>query len=156
MRNMLTTVAGIVLATTPLLAQPTSPKAMAAQIEGIVREHERLGSKPFSTSWPGGSPKEKLERLPDGTITYSRFFPTGGFAVRYEKKASKAIVYERFFGNGKTSELLRKDERIVDYTSYWENGVKKAKYQYNLMTKATFYDARDEKGAQVYPPVKKR
>lgn len=94
---------------------------------------------------------ESLQRDPDGTVNYSSFFPTGGYAVRYQRKPGKVIKLERYFSDGKTALLLIQDERIIDFTSYWENGQKKSKYQRNRQTSRAFYDARDAKGRQVYP-----
>ena len=135
-------------------AQPTSPRLMKAEVEALLREFTLLGSRPYSSRWPNGNPKEKLEKAPDGTLSFTRFFPTGGYAVRYQRKPGKVMKLERYYGNGKTSILLNRDERITDFTSYWENGNKKAKYQENRHTRKIFYDARDIDGKQVYPPVR--
>lgn len=132
-------------------AQVATPTEMGREIDALLREFLELGSRPFVTKWPNGAPKEQLEKQRDGTINYTRFYPTGGYAVRYQRKPGKVIKLERYFGNGKTAILINQDERIVDYTSYWENGYKKAKYQKNIQTRRVFYDARDEKGRQTYP-----
>ncbi len=142
------------LLTTACGAQPSNPQRMKAEVEAILREFAQLGTRPYSSQWPNGNPKEKLEKAPDGTLSFTRFFPTGGYAVRYQRKPGKVIKLERYFGNGKTSMLLNRDERITDFTSYWENGNKKAKYQENRHTRKIFYDARDIDGKQVYPPVR--
>jgi hypothetical protein len=134
------------------LAQPMTPSQTGREIDALLQEFLQLGTRPFATKWPDGAPKERLEREPDGTISYTRFFPTGGYAVRYQRKPGKVVKLERYFGNGKTAILINSDERIVDYTSYWESGVKKAKYQRNLQTKQVYYDAHDQKGRQIYPP----
>lgn len=135
-------------------AQPSSPRLMKAEVEALLREFALLGPRPYSSQWPNGNPKEKLEKAADGTLSFTRFFPTGGYAVRYQRKPGKVIKLERYYGNGKTSILLNRDERITDFTSYWENGNKKAKYQENRHTRKIFYDARDIDGKQVYPPVR--
>lgn len=134
--------------------QPAGPVQMSREIEQTLREYERKGTRPFQTKWPGGAIKEKLEKDADGDINYTLFFPTGGYAVRYQRKPDKVVKLERYFGNGKTAILINQDPRIVDYTSYWENGNKKAKYQKNFQTKELFYDARDANGKQLYPVPK--
>lgn len=136
-------------------AQPTSPREMGREIEAMLREYQSLGNRPFESRWPSGSPKEKLERKSDGTISFTRFFPTGGYAVRYQRKPGTVIKLERYYGNGKTAILVNQDERIIDYTSYWENGNKKAKYQKNRQTNKVYYDARNKDGKQVYPVTRK-
>lgn len=146
--------AGVYLSMLPCLAQPNSPTQMGKEIEQLMREFNELGNRPFQTKWPGGAAKEKLEKDAEGNINFTRFFPTGGYAVRYQRKPGKVIKLERYYGNGRTSILINQDERILDYTSYWENGNKKAKYQKNFQTKRVFYDARNVDGKQVYPPVK--
>jgi hypothetical protein len=131
--------------------QPRSPAEMGREISDLLKEFAALGSRPYQSKWPSGSAKEKLEREKDGTINFTRFFPTGGYAVRYQRKPGKLVKLERYYGNGKTHILVIQDERILDYTSYWENGQKKAKYQRNSQTSKTYYDARDINGKQVYP-----
>lgn len=138
----------------PVWSEVMSPTETGREVDALLREFVQLGTRPFSTKWPNGAPKERLEREKDGTINYTRFFPTGGYAVRYQRKPGKSVTLERFFGNGKTAILIKADERIVDYTSYWESGYKKAKYQKNLQTKKVYYDAHDQKGRQIYPPPK--
>jgi hypothetical protein len=124
---------------------------MRGEIDSLLREYDSLGSRPFNTKWTNGAPKESYSKEKDGTWSYTRFYPTGGFAVKYQKTPSKAVSYERFFSNGKTSELMRKDERFIDYTSYWLNGQKKSKYQYNYQTKSAYYEARKQDGKQIWP-----
>lgn len=141
----------VCLLLSPGWCQPTGPRQAGAEIEYILGQYRALGSRPFSTRWPSGTPKETLERAKDGTINYTRFFPTGGYAARYQRKPNRVIKLERFYGNGKTELMIFQDERIVDYTSYWENGNKKAKYQCNRQTHRVDYDARDQQGKQVYP-----
>jgi hypothetical protein len=148
-----TLIAALVLAM-PAWSQVMSPGEMGREVDALLAEFKTLGTRPFATKWPSGAPKEKLEKQSDGTINYTRFFPTGGYAVRYQRKPGKTVTLERYFGNGMTAILIKADERIVDYTSYWESGQKKAKYQKNLQTRKVFYDAHDQKGRQVYPPPK--
>ncbi|MBS2035335.1 hypothetical protein JST97_10125 [bacterium] len=136
----------------PCLAQPAGPAQMGREIDQLLQEFLYLGNRPFQTKWPSGAPKEKLEKDSEGNINFTRFFPTGGYAVRYQRKPGKVIKLERYYGNGRTAILINQDERIIDYTSYWENGQKKAKYQKNRQTQRIFYDARDVNGKQVYPP----
>ena len=133
-------------------AQPAGPGQMGREIDQLLQEFLYLGNRPFQTKWPSGAPKEKLEKDSEGNINFTRFFPTGRYAVRYQRKPGKVIKLERYYGNGRTAILINQDERIIDYTSYWENGNKKAKYQKNRQTQRIFYDARDVNGKQVYPP----
>ena len=70
------------------------------------------------------------------------------------KRFQGAVIYEKKFGDGKDAIIIKKDERIVDYTSYWPNGQKKGKYQKNFQTKDRFYTAHDADGRQVYPKAK--
>lgn len=141
----------VALLTLVCTAQPRGPREMGREIDSLLREFLSLGNRPFESRWPSGAPKEKLERQADGTISYTRFFPTGGYAVRYQRKPGIVTKLERYYGNGKTAILIIQDERIIDYTSYWENGNKKAKYQKNRLTNKIYYDARDATGRQVYP-----
>lgn len=141
----------LLLAVLPVAAQPATPSEMRAEIDALLREYDSLGSRPFNTRWTNGAPKEHYAKDKDGTWSYTRFYPTGGFAVKYQKTPSKAVSYERFFSNGKTSELMRKDERFIDYTSYWLNGQKKSKYQYNFQTRLASYEARKQDGRQIWP-----
>ncbi len=139
------------LSALPGWAQPAGPTQMGREIDQLLQEFLYLGNRPFQTKWPSGAAKEKLEKDPDGNINFTRFFPTGGYAVRYQRKPGKVIKLERYYGNGRTAILINQDERIIDNTSYWENGNKKAKYQKNRQTQRIFYDARDVNGKQVYP-----
>ncbi len=141
----------LLVALAPAVAQPGSPSEMRSEIDNLLREYDGLGSKPFNTRWNNGAPKESYTKEKDGTWSYTRFYPTGGYAVKYQKTPSKAVSYERFFSNGKTSELLRKDERFIDWTSYWLNGQKKTKYQFNFQLKSAYYEARKQDGKQVWP-----
>lgn len=141
----------LLVALAPAEAQPGSPSEMRVEIDNLLREYDGLGRKPFNTRWNNGAPKESYTKEKDGTWSYTRFYPTGGYAVKYQKTPSKAVSYERFFSNGKTSELLRKDERFIDWTSYWLNGQKKTKYQYNFQLKSTYYEARAQDGKQTWP-----
>ena len=136
---------------TPCWAQPSGPAQMSREIELLLRDYLHKGSRPYHNSWPSGATREKLERDANGNINYTLFFPTGGYAVRYQRKPGQVVRLERYYGNGKTHVLINKDPRIVDYTSYWENGDKKAKYQKNIQTHQVFYFARDANGHQVYP-----
>jgi hypothetical protein len=132
-------------------AQHLSPKAMEADINSLLKSFEQMGKKPFETFWPSKQAKEKYSVAKDGTISYTKFFPAGNFATRYQKSVSGAVTYEKWYGNGKDAVLLKKDDRIIDYTAYWPNGVKKAKYQKNRLTKSMSYSANDSKGKQLYP-----
>jgi hypothetical protein len=134
-------------------AQPVGPMQMGKEIDQMLKEYQNKGTRPYQNRWPGGSIKEKLEKDADGDINYTLFFPTGGYAVRYQRKPDKVVKLERYYGNGKTHILINQDPRILDYTSYWENGNKRAKYQKNFQTKEVFYDARDANGKQLYPPT---
>lgn len=148
---MLKTVTLLLILCAPLWAQPNTPTQMAREIEQILREFLYMGNRPFESKWPSGAPKEKLEKDAEGNINFTRFFPTGGYAVRYQRKPGKVVKLERYYGNGKTAILINQDPRIIDYTSYWENGNKKAKYQKNIQTQRVFYDAHDVNGKQIYP-----
>jgi hypothetical protein len=136
------------------VAQPADPNLMGKEIDALLKEYQAKGKKSFETRWPGGALKEKLEADKAGNVNYTLFFPTGGYAVRYQCKPGTVTKLERYFGNGKTHILINQDPRIIDYTSYWENGNKKAKYQKNLQTKQVFYDARDAEGKPIYPRPK--
>ena len=141
----------VLMGLSPGLAQPATPSEARAEIDGLLQEYDSLGRREFDTRWANGKPKESWHKLKDGTWAFTRFYPTGGTAVRYQKGTSKAVSYERFFSNGRTEELLRKDERFIDYTSYWVNGEKKAKYMYNFQTKMASYEARSQDGKQIWP-----
>ncbi|MBI3924506.1 MAG: hypothetical protein HY319_03115 [Armatimonadetes bacterium] len=141
----------LLAAALPAGAQTRDVRELEAQIESTLREFDRLGQKPFETRWPGGALHEAYKLEPDGTRSYSKFFPAGNFAVRYQKKSAGSRVYEKWHGNGQEAIILLRDERITDYTAYWPNGVKKAKYQYNRHTKERFYNAWSEKGEPVVP-----
>ncbi|MEW6278492.1 MAG: hypothetical protein AB1758_07725 [Candidatus Eremiobacterota bacterium] len=142
---------GAVLLSLSVPARAGEAEDLRQAIEAIVREYSNLGKKPFETKWPGGNVREKYETQADGTQSYTRFFPGGGFAVRFQKKPSKAIYYERWWGNGKTRELLNYDERIIAYTSYWENGNHHQKFMLNKQTKERSYQRYDQDGKQVVP-----
>jgi len=81
-------------------AQPADPNLMGKEIEGLLKEYQAKGKKPFETRWPGGALKEKLEADKGGDINYTLFFPTGGYAVRYQCKPGNVTKLERYFGNG--------------------------------------------------------
>lgn len=139
----------LLLATAPLLAQTRDIRTIEAQIDQTLREYERLGKKPFENFWAQGGVKEKYSVAEDGVRSYTKFFPAGNFAIRYQKKAGGEMVYEKWYGNGQEAVILLRDERTTDYTAYWPNGQKKAKYQRNRHTKESFYNAWDEKGKPV-------
>jgi hypothetical protein len=134
------------------LARAGEADDLRSYIEGLVREFNSLGKKPFESNWTNGNPQEKYEVNPDGTASFSRFFPSGGYAIKWQRKPDKAIVYERFWGNGKTRELLNYDDRIIAYTSYHENGEKHQKFMLNKQTKTKSYQRFDKNGKQVVPP----
>ncbi len=139
------------LFTSQVVAQLRSPEAVEADIAAILRPFGQMGKKSFKTKWPGGQAKEAYT-VDKGKISYSKFFPAGNIAVTYQKSPSGAVVYEKRYGDGKDAVIIKKDERIVDYTSYWPSGQKKGKYQKNFLTKDKYYIAYDADGKQVYPP----
>lgn len=140
----------ICLLASSAFAQLRSPEAVEADIAAILNSLGRLGKKPFKTTWPGGQVKEAYV-VENGKVSYSKFFPSGNIAITYQKSRSGSVVYEKKYGDGKDAVILKKDERIVDYTSYWPSGQKKGKYQKNYQTKDKYYVAYDAKGKQVYP-----
>lgn len=131
-------------------AQLRSPEAVEADIASILRPFGSLGKKSFKTSWPGGQVKEAYT-VDKGKVSYAKFFPSGNIAINYQKSKSGSVVYEKKYGDGKDAVIIKKDERIVDYTSYWPSGQKKGKYQKNFQTKDKYYVAYDADGRQVYP-----
>ena len=133
-----------------VVAQLRSPEAVEDDIAAILRPFGQMGKKPFKTSWPGGQAKEAYT-IEKGKISYSKFFPAGNIAVTYQKSPSGAVAYEKKYGDGKDAIIIKKDERIVDYTSYWPSGQKKGKYQKNFLTKDKYYVAYNADGKQVYP-----
>ncbi len=134
----------------PALAQLTSPEAVEADIRALLRPFDSMGKKSFKTKWPGGQLKEAYT-VEGKKISYTKFFPAGNVALTYQKSTSGAVVYEKRYGDGKDAVIIKKDERIVDYTSYWPGGQKKGKYQKNFQTKDRFYVAHDPEGKQTYP-----
>lgn len=131
-------------------AQLRSPEAVEADIAAILRPLGQLGKRSFKTAWPGGQVKEAYT-VEQGRVSYAKFFPSGNIAVNYQKSKSGAVVYEKKYGDGKDAIIIKKDERIVDYTSYWPSGQKKGKYQKNFQTKDKYYVAYSPDGKQVYP-----
>lgn len=138
----------------PASAELMTPEAVEAEIRHTLQDFDSLGKKSFKTKWPGGQDKEVYEVEKSGKRSYTKFFPAGNIAITYQKAASGAVIYEKKFGDGKDAIIIKKDERIVDYTSYWPNGQKKGKYQKNFQTKDRFYTAHDADGRQVYPKAK--
>jgi hypothetical protein len=134
----------------PAWAQLASPEAVESTIQETLRPFENLGKTPFKTKWPGGQAKESYQ-VEQGKVSYTKFFPAGNTAITYQKSPSGAIVYEKKYGDGKDAVIIKKDERIVDYTSYWPSGQKKGKYQKNFQTKDRYYTAHNADGKQVYP-----
>lgn len=135
----------------PASAQLASPALVEADIRETLRPFESMGSRAFDTRWPGGQPKESYVKDKNGKVSYTKFFPAGNTAVTYQRSPSGAVVYEKKYGDGKDALVIKKDERIVDYTSYWPNGQKKGKYQKNFQTKDRYYTAHNADGKQVYP-----
>ena len=138
----------------PVSAQFMTPEGVEADIREILRPFESMGKKAFNTKWPGGQDKEVYQLEKGGKVSYTKFFPAGNTAITFQKSPSGAIVYEKKYGDGKDAVIIKQDERIVDYTSYWPSGQKKGKYQKNFQTKDRFYTAHDAKGQQVYPKSK--
>ena len=135
----------------PASAQPANRSAMEVRTAQLLREYRQLGKRSFETKWPGGKIKEKYDREPDGTYSYAKLYPTGGFAIKCQRKPSGLVTYERWSGSGTLMEMLHYDERTTDYTAYWPNGSKAAKYLANSRTREVFCEARDPKGKQTYP-----
>lgn len=138
----------------PATAQLSSPEAVESDIRELLRPFASMGKKAFKTKWPGGQLKEAYAVEKGGKVSYTKFFPAGNVALTYQKSPSGAVVYEKRYGDGKDAVIIKKDERIVDYTSYWPGGQKKGKYQKNFQTKSRFYIAHDAEGKQVYPRSK--
>lgn len=137
----------------PASAQLMSPEAVEADVRHLLQPFQYLGKKAFKTSWPGGQAKEAYV-ISKGKISYTKFFPAGNVAINYQKSPSGAIVYEKKYGDGRDAVIIKKDERILDYTSYWPSGQKKGKYQKNFLTKDRYYTAHDADGLQLYPKSK--
>jgi hypothetical protein len=153
MRTILNLLALLLLAG-PLAAQLRSPEAVETNIHDTLSLFEHMGRRSFETRWPGGQAKETYTVQKGGKVSYTKFFPAGNAAVTYQKSPSGAVVYEKKYGDGKDAVVIKRDERIVDYTSYWPNGQKKGKYQKNFQTRDRFYLAYDADGNQVYPKPK--
>jgi hypothetical protein len=128
-----------------------SPEAVENYIRETLEPFQYMGKKSFTTHWPKGSVKEAYQVGKDGKVSYTKFFPAGNTAITYQKTSSGSVIYEKKYGDGKDAVIIKKDERIVDYTSYWPNGQKKGKYQRNAQTKDRYYIAHDPDGRQVYP-----
>lgn len=137
----------------PAAAQLTSLEAVESDIRQLLQPFSSMGKKSWKTKWPGGQLKEAYT-VEGKKISYTKFFPAGNVALTYQKSPSGAIVYEKRYGDGKDAVIIKKDERIVDYTSYWPGGQKKGKYQKNFQTKDRFYVAHDPEGKQTYPRPK--
>lgn len=137
----------------PCYAQQKTPEALERDIAATLKPFESMGKKNFETKWKNGGLKE-VYQVEGKKISYTKFYPAGNAAVTYQRAASGVIVYERKYSDDKDAILIKKDERILDYTSYWPSGLKKEKYQKNFQTKKKFYIAHDEKGVQVYPKSK--
>jgi hypothetical protein len=135
-------------------AQLSSPEMVESDIREILRPFGYMGKRAFATKWPGGQAKESYVVDKSGKVSYTKFFPAGNTAINYQRSPSGAIVYEKKYGDGKDAVIIKQDERIVDYTSYWPNGQKKGKYQKNFQTKDRYYIAHDADGRQVYPKPK--
>lgn len=135
----------------PSLAQMMSPEAVENYIRGTLEPFQYMGKRSFTTRWPKGSVKEAYHVDKSGKVSYTKFFPAGNMAITYQKSPSGAVIYEKKYGDGKDAVLIKKDERILDYTSYWPNGQKKGKYQRNSQTRDRYYIAHDPDGKQVYP-----
>ncbi len=149
MRNALVVLA-LVGTFTTVSAQMQSPGAVEADISRTLRPYTQMGRAPFLTRWPGGQTKEAYS-VSAGKVSYTKFFPTGSVAITYQRTNSGAVAYEKKYGDGKDAVIIKKDERILDYTSYWPSGRKKGKFQRNYQTKDHFYLAHDPNGRQVYP-----
>lgn len=132
-----------------------SYEAVERNITDTLRSFQYLGKRSFSTKWPGGQAKEAYRIEKDGKVSYTKFFPAGNVAVTYQRSSSGSVAYEKKYGDGKDAVIIKKDERIVDYTSYWPSGQRKDKYQKNYQTRDRFYVAHDANGKQVYPRQKK-
>jgi len=141
----------ILLLTAATLAQPLSVKEAEKEVNDILITHQKLGKKNFETKWPDGNAKEKYVVEKDGKVAYTKFYPAGNPCVIYQSTPGGTVSYERWHGNGKDAVLLKSDGRIIDYVTYWPNGLKKARYQRNKHTKESFLISTDEKGKQVFP-----
>ena len=141
----------ILLLTAATLAQPLSVKEAEKEVNDILITHQKLGKKNFETKWPDGNAKEKDGGEKDGKVAYTKFYPAGNPCVIYQSTPGGTVSYERWHGNGKDAVLLKSDGRIIDYVTYWPNGLKKARYQRNKHTKESFLISTDEKGKQVFP-----
>lgn len=138
----------------PAWGQLQSPEAVEADIRYTLRPFEFMGRQPFKTAWPAGQAKESYLIGKGGKVSYVKFFPAGNTAINYQRLPNGAVVYEKKYGDGKDAIIIKQDERIVDYTSYWPNGQKKGKYQKNLQTKTRYYTAYNADGKQIYPNPK--
>lgn len=139
----------------PVSAQLMTPEAVERAIHQTLQSFQYMGRQSFQTKWPGGQAKEAYRVEKDGKVSYTKFFPAGNVAITYQKSATGSIVYEKKYGDGKDAIIISKDERIVDYTSYWPSGQRKGKYQKNYQTRDRFYVAHNADGKQVYPNRKK-
>ena len=137
-----------------VVAQPRSLKEVEREINDLLLGFQKMGKKSFETKWPDGKLMEKYTVEKDGKVSYTKLYPAGNTAVSYQSTPGGTVTYERWHGNGKDAVLLKSDGRIIDYTSYWPNGQKKAKYQRNKHTKESFLVSNDEKGKQVFPTGK--
>jgi hypothetical protein len=139
---------------TTVSAQPTSFEAVESEIDDILTTFKKMGKKDFESKWPNGETKEKYTVDKEGKVSYTKFFPAGNLATSYQATAGGTVTYEKKYGSGKDALLIKSDGRTMDYTSYWPNGRKKAKYQRNRLTKERFLVSNDENGKQVYPASK--
>lgn len=141
----------ILILTASALAQPLSLKEVEREVNDLLLTQQQLGKKSFETKWPDGNVKEKYIVEKDGKVSYTKFYPAGNRCVIYQSTPGGTVTFERWHGNGKDAVLLKSDGRIIDYVTYWPNGLKKARYQRNKHTKESFLISNDEKGKQVFP-----